>query len=158
MSVDFNWFLLGLAGVIGGVILIVFAFKFFLVWNPESHETLELSFGKLGKRSTEAGYTGGKRWIPWKRWITASRQWDERIFRKIELNDSQGTTVHVDLRVTFRLSDTEKALFSVENWEETLESTTLHEAAALLASAAASLPLSNLACATETGAYAGART
>jgi len=134
MSVNFNFLFLGIAAVIGGVFLIVAVWKVFLVWNPETHETLELSFGKLGKRSTEAGYTGGKRWIPWKRWITASRQWDERIFRKIELNDSQGTTVHVDLRVTFRLSDPEKALFFVENWEETLESTTLHEASALLAS------------------------
>ena len=67
------------------------------------------------------------------RFITVSRQWDERIFRAIETNDNQGTLVQVDLRVTFRIVDSELALFAVNDWEEALESTTVHEAAAELA-------------------------
>ena len=124
--------LVGLAIIIGGSLLAVFAFTRLLVFNAESHEVLQLRFGKLSKRVTAPGFTGGTRLAPFDRWITASRQWDQRIYSAIESNDSQGTMVQVDLRVTFRIKDGERALFSVTNWEDALESTTLHEAAALL--------------------------
>jgi len=111
----------------------IFLFKRLMVWNPESHEVLQLRFGKLRDRVTEPGLVGATRLVPQDRWITVSRQWDERIFKRIETNDSQGTMVQVDLRVTFRILDGEKALFAVHDWEQALESATVHEAAARLA-------------------------
>ncbi|MBA3540959.1 MAG: SPFH/Band 7/PHB domain protein, partial [Deltaproteobacteria bacterium] len=133
MTFDLEMFLLGAAIVVGATLFGVIGFTRLLVFNAESHEVLQLRFGKLRTRITDAGYTGSTRIAPYDRWIAASRQWDQRIYRAIESNDSQGTMVQVELRVTFRIADVERALFSVTNWEEALESTTLHEAAALLA-------------------------
>lgn len=112
----------------------IFLFKRLSVSTPEGHETLSLRFGKLHHRSEDAGLVGAtKRLVPYDNWITVSRQWDERVYREIETNDHQGTIVKVDLRVTFRIADGEKALFAVDDWEGALESTALHETAAQLA-------------------------
>ncbi len=131
MEIDI-YLLIGLAALPVLVGLCVFAFKSLAVITPESHELLQLRFGKLHERSTEAG-VGGNRLAPWNRWIVVSRQHDERVFHNIETNDSQGTLVKVDLRVTFRIVDSDRALFSVDDWEAALESVALHEASAELA-------------------------
>lgn len=132
MHFDTN-FLIGLVAIPAGVSVLVLLFKRLLVSNPEGHEVLKLRFGKLESRITVPGLTGNTRIRPYDRFITASRQWDERVFKNVESNDAQGTMVQVDLRVTFRLVDPERALFSVDDWEQALESTTVHEAAAALA-------------------------
>jgi regulator of protease activity HflC (stomatin/prohibitin superfamily) len=111
---------------------IVVLCKWLLVTNPERHEALRLRFGKLRDRIERAGIAGS-RLAPQDRWISVSRQWDERIFRDIESNDSQGTMVKVVLRVTFRIADANRALFSVDDSEQALESSTVHEAAAAIA-------------------------
>lgn len=126
-------FLIGLAGVPAFVALVVLFSKKFVVSVPERHEALMLSFGKLEKRVTAPGLVAATRLWPHERWLAVSKQWEERVFKGVETNDAQGTLVQVDLRVTFRIQDAEKALFSVDDWEETLESTTVHEAAAALA-------------------------
>jgi regulator of protease activity HflC (stomatin/prohibitin superfamily) len=126
--------LIGAAIVPVAVFVSVFLFKRFAVETPEGHEVLQLRFGRLERRWSEPGLVGAmKRIIPWHNWITVSRQWDERIYHAIETNDHQGTIVQVDLRVTFKIVDSDKALFAVDDWEAALESTTLHEAAAQLA-------------------------
>jgi regulator of protease activity HflC (stomatin/prohibitin superfamily) len=126
--------LIGAAIIPVAVFVGVFLFKRLAVTTPEGHEVLQLRFGKLEQRWTEPGLVGAmKRIIPWHNWITVSRQWDERIYRAIETNDNQGTIVQVDLRVTFKIADSNKALFAVDDWEGALESTALHEAAAQLA-------------------------
>lgn len=132
MPVDPN-ILLGLAAVPAAVSLGVLSFKRLFVSNPEGHETLQLRFGKLEQRTKSAGLAPGTRIRPWDRFITVSRQWDERVFANIETNDNQGTMVQVDLRITFRIVDSERALFAVHDWEQALESATVHEAAAALA-------------------------
>lgn len=126
--------LIGAASVPAVVFIGIYLFKKLAVSAPESHEVLHLSFGKLGKRYTDPGLIGAmSRVIPWDQYITVSRQWDERLYKGIETNDNQGTIVQVDLRVTFRIADGDKALFAVDDWEGALESTTLHESAAKLA-------------------------
>lgn len=126
--------LIGIAIVPFAVLIAIFLFKRFAVTNPESHEVLELRFGKLDDRYTDAGLVGAaRRVVPWNQYVTVSRQWDERLYRGIETNDNHGTIVQVDLRITFRITDADKALFAVDDWESALESTTLHEAAAKLA-------------------------
>jgi regulator of protease activity HflC (stomatin/prohibitin superfamily) len=133
MTIDMS-LLIGIAVIPTVVFVSVFLFKRFAVVAPESHEVLALRFGKLERRWKDAGLIASlERIIPWNTWITVSRQRDERVYRAIETNDSQGTIVQVDLRVTFRIVDSDKALFAVDDWESALESTTLHEAAALLA-------------------------
>jgi regulator of protease activity HflC (stomatin/prohibitin superfamily) len=141
MTFDTN-FLIGLAIVPAVALVIVFLVKQFAVINPESHEVLTLKFGKLEHRSKDAGIAGN-RLSPVARYITVSRQWDERIFRAIESNDAQGTMVKVDLRVTFRIDDAERAMFAVHDWEQALESSTVHEAAAAIAGKDRSLFLRN---------------
>lgn len=131
MQLDLN-FLIGLAIVPALALVIVFLFQRLVVANPESHEVLQLRFGKLHKRTSQPGIAGNS-WSPVDRFITVSRQWDERVFRNIESNDAQGTMVKVDLRVTFRIDDAERALFAVHDWEQALESSTVHEAAAAIA-------------------------
>lgn len=124
-----------LAGVVfppAALFLAILAFRRLIVFNPEAHELLRLRFGKLATRSTAAG-VAGTRLAPHERWLVVSRQWDERIFRGIETNDAQGTMVKVVLRVTFRIADGERALFCVDDWEEALESATVHDAGARLA-------------------------
>lgn len=125
-------FLIGLAIIPALVLVIVFLFKQLAVINPESHEVLRLRMGKLQNRTTKPG-VAGNRFSPIDKFIVVSRQWDERIFRAIESNDSQGTTVKVDLRVTFRIDDADRAMFAVHDWEQALESSTVHEAAAAIA-------------------------
>ena len=125
-------FLLGLA-VVPAAVFIVLALRRILVSVPEGHEVLQLRFGKLHRRIPEPGLVGATRLTPYDRWIVVSRQRDERVFRGIETNDAQGTTVRVDLRITFRIRDSELAMFAVHDWEQTLESTTVHEASAALA-------------------------
>jgi len=126
--------LIAALGVPAVMFIVIFLFKRLAVTTPESHETLSLRFGKLHHRTTDAGLVGvAKRLVPYDTWLTVSRQWDERIYREIETNDHQGTIVKVDLRVTFRITSGEKALFTVDDWEAALESTALHETAAQLA-------------------------
>ena len=112
--------LIGLVAVPGSLFLVVLAFKRLFVSNPESHEVLHLKFGKLEKRYPEAGLVGATRLLPWDSFLTVSRQWDERIYRGVETNDNQGTMVKVVLRVSFRIKDAERALFSVDDWDEAL--------------------------------------
>lgn len=125
--------LMGIPAIPGVLIAAIVLFKRLVIANPESHEVLQLRFGKLQRRVAEPGLIGATRIWPWDRWITVSKQLDERIFRGVESNDSNGTSVQVDLRVTFRIADGERALFAVHDWEEALESSTVHEAAAALA-------------------------
>ena len=126
-------FLAGAALVPAAVLVLVLVLRRILIAVPERHEMLQLRFGKLHRRITEPGLLGSTRLAPYDRWIPVSRQRDERVIRGIESNDAQGTMVRVDLRVTFRISDSERAMFAVHDWEETLESTTVHEAASALA-------------------------
>ena len=132
MQLDTN-FLVGALALPFPVLVIALFVKRFIVAVPEGHEALQLRFGRLRRRIDRPGLVGATRLAPHDRWITVSRQLDERVFRRIESNDAQGTSVQVDLRVTFRIRDGERALFSVDDWEQALESTTVHEAAAALA-------------------------
>jgi regulator of protease activity HflC (stomatin/prohibitin superfamily) len=133
MQVDTSM-LIGVAIVPALVLVAIFLFKRFAAINPETHEVLHLRFGKLAHRYKDAGLVGAvRRIVPWDQYVTVSRQWDERVYRGIETNDNHGTIVQVDLRITFRITDADKALFAVDDWESALESTTLHEAAAKLA-------------------------
>jgi regulator of protease activity HflC (stomatin/prohibitin superfamily) len=132
MQID-TYFLVGATSVLVAIGVGIAFFKNFVVSNPERHEVLKLHFGKLQRRIVEPGMVGATKLWPHERWITVSRQWDERVFKGVETNDAQGTLVQVDLRVTFRIADADKALFSVDDWEQALESTTVHEAAAALA-------------------------
>ena len=131
MQMDTN-FLIG-AAVVPAAIFFVLVLRRILIAVPEGHEALQLRFGKLRRRLTAPGLVGSTRLTPCDRWIVVSRQRDERVFRGIETNDAQGTMVRVDLRIAFRIRDSELAMFAVHDWEQTLESTTVHEASAALA-------------------------
>lgn len=70
--------------------------------------------------------------LPWVRVVSVSKQMDFREYRGISVNDSRGTTIIVDLWAEFKITDPRKALFQVENWEESFQSLLFHSATSIL--------------------------
>ncbi len=70
--------------------------------------------------------------LPWVKVIAVSKQMDFREYRGISVNDSRGTTIVVDLWAEFKITDPRKALFQVENWEESFQSLLFHSATSIL--------------------------
>lgn len=119
-----------IAVVSGGLVLL---FKLITHQVGEQTEAFVLKFGKVTSQLTEPGlyWLPDKIW-PWVQVISVSKQTDGRLFKDIQLSDRFGTSIVVDLWVEFKISDAHRALFSVENWEEVLESVVLHSATAIL--------------------------
>jgi regulator of protease activity HflC (stomatin/prohibitin superfamily) len=63
-----------------------------------------------------------------------SLQRDFRHFQDITINDRRGTSVLIDLWVEVRIEDPARALFAVEDWEESLKSLLTHLATSVLSS------------------------
>jgi regulator of protease activity HflC (stomatin/prohibitin superfamily) len=101
----------------------------------EQSESVLLSFGKLEKKFTKSGlHWVPQKIFPWVNTISVSKQIDHRTYKSIQVNDRFGTTVVVDLWIEFRISEPYRALFSVENWEEVLQSVVVHSTASILCS------------------------
>lgn len=108
---------------------------FHLVTVEVEDETAVLitHFGKLVKTFTAHGaHFYPQKLLPWVRTIPASLQRDFRHYRDIHVNDRRGTTVMVDLWVEFRVTDPQRALFQIENWEMSLQSLLTHSATSIL--------------------------
>lgn len=122
---------LSIVAILSGGAVLLFIFVTHQV--GEQTEAFVLKFGKVTRVLTEPGlyWLPDKLW-PWVQVISVSKQTDGRLFKDIQLSDRFGTTIVVDLWVEFRISDTHRALFSVENWDEVLESVVLHSATAIL--------------------------
>jgi regulator of protease activity HflC (stomatin/prohibitin superfamily) len=98
-------------------------------------ETFILIMGQVKKTLKTPGlHFMPEKVLPWVQAINISKQIDYKNFKNIQVSDHYGTTVIIDLWVEFRISDPYKALFSVENWEEVMESLVIHTTASILCS------------------------
>lgn len=95
-------------------------------------EALIISFGKLVKKITEPGLNFCPHFLPWISVINVSKKIDHRHYTNLQVNDVRGTTLVIDLWLEFQIHDAEKALFSVEDWEESLSSLTINLASSYL--------------------------
>lgn len=101
----------------------------------EQTECFLMKFGRLQKTFRAPGlHFVPEKLFPWTHLISISKQIEYKIFKGIQVNDRFGTTVVVDLWIEFRISDPYKALFSVENWEEVLQSVIVHSTGSILSS------------------------
>lgn len=114
------------------------------VANEDEAAVVVLSFGKVKRVIKSPGlHLLPQKVLPWTRVIPVSLQKDFRYFSDIHINDRRGTTVIVDLWIEMRLEDPGKALFQVEDWEESLKSLLIHSAASILGTRDFSQILSN---------------
>lgn len=94
---------------------------------------LVIRFGQLVKTYFEPGlHFIPSKLLPWVKVIGVSLHRDFREYQKISVNDCRGTTVIIDFWVEFRITNPEKALFQVENWEQSLQSLLTHSATSIL--------------------------
>lgn len=94
---------------------------------------LVTEFGRLEHSFTEAGpHFFPKKLLPWVRTIPVSLQRDFRHYKGIHVNDCRGTTLIVDLWIEFKVADPKRALFQIEDWEESLRSLLTHSATSIL--------------------------
>lgn len=95
-------------------------------------EALITSFGKLVKKITEPGLHFCPHFLPWIKVINVSKKTDHRHYTNLQVNDVRGTTLVLDLWLEFKIIDTEKVIFQVEDWEESLRSLTINLASSYL--------------------------
>src|SRR4051812_21594006 len=106
-------------GLIAGAYALLLALKgLFFVEVPEGHHVLILRFGQLVRQRKQSGLTFCPHFLPWIQVITVSLQRDFRQYSHVNINDSRGTSLKVTFWVELKVLDPVKAVFQVENWEE----------------------------------------
>ncbi len=116
-------------------ILIFGLYKIFTFQVDEESEIFVLNCGKVTKRFTQSGLKlCFEKALPWVKIVRVSKQIDYRNFRNIQVNDRYGTTVAIDLWIEFRILDPYRALFRVEDWEESLSGLITHSTTSLISS------------------------
>lgn len=125
--------LFGFAVAIALVPAIRLLFKAVTVEVEDETEVLITNFGKVVKVLKAPGL----HWVPsnilpWVRGLPVSLQRDFRHFQGIQVNDRDGTTMVIDLWTEFRIVDSQRALFHVEDWEDSLKSLLIHSASSIL--------------------------
>ncbi|MBI1860378.1 MAG: SPFH domain-containing protein [Deltaproteobacteria bacterium] len=128
-------FLLGIALTFAATWLGRFLFLSLFAEVEEQGALVVTRFGKLVHVHTKAGLVFmPSRWLPWTRVIPVSLQRDFRHYRDLRLNDRRGTSILIDLWIEFRIADPKKALFAVEDWEDSLYGLMTHSATSVLSS------------------------
>jgi regulator of protease activity HflC (stomatin/prohibitin superfamily) len=126
-------FYFGFIAIMTLAMILFFSFKHLTIKVNEETEVFILSFGKVKRNFTTPGlHFYPANIFPWIKTFTVSKKVDFRTYKNIHVNDHNGTTVILDLWIEFRLSDPYKSMFSVENWEEALESLAKHTTASIL--------------------------
>src|SRR6185436_5444236 len=101
----------------------------------DEEAVLVTTFGKLVRTYKEPGlYFLPTKLMPWVKHTRVSLRRDFRRFGDLHVNDARGTTVIVDLWVEFRVADPAKAIFSVADWDRSLQSLVSHAATSILGS------------------------
>lgn len=95
-------------------------------------EALVTSFGKLVRKITKPGLHFCPHFLPWVKVINVSKKIDHLHYTNLQVNDVRGTTLVIDLWLEFQIKNTEKAIFQVEDWEESLRSLTINLASSYL--------------------------
>lgn len=121
-----------LAGGVGPAVLARGAAGFTVAVEDE-HVALVTSFGRLVAKLDRPGlHVLPLLPLPWVKVRQVSVARDFRVFRDVHANDARGTTVIADLWVELRITDPERAVFAVEDWEKATLSVVVHAAMSLL--------------------------
>ncbi len=132
-----DWLLAGLGAALGLALLPALALLFRAVTLEVEDEeaVLVTRFGKLVHTFTTPGLQWlPERLLPWVKHTRVSVQRDFRHFKDVHVNDARGTTVIVDLWVEFRVADPARAIFSVTDWDASLQNLVSHAATSILGS------------------------
>ncbi|AKV01675.1 Putative stomatin/prohibitin-family membrane protease [Labilithrix luteola] len=101
----------------------------------DEEAVLVTSFGKLVQQIRTPGlHVLVTRLLPWVEVRRVPLRRDFRHFKNVHVNDARGTTVIVDLWVEYRIADPEKAVFSVTDWDRSLQNLVSHAATSILGS------------------------
>lgn len=99
----------------------------------DEEAVLVTSFGRLVKTFVEPGlHIYVPKALPWTKHTRVSLRRDFRHFKDVHVNDAKGTTVIVDLWLEFRVADPAKAIFSVADWNRSLNNLVAHAATSIL--------------------------
>ncbi len=125
-----------IAGVVAGLALVpVLAalLRALTVEVEDGEAVLVTSFGRLEKRLERPGlHVLVARLLPWVSVRHVSLRRDFRVLENIHVNDARGTSIMVDLWIELRITDPEKALFAVSDWDRALRSLVTHAAGSIL--------------------------
>jgi regulator of protease activity HflC (stomatin/prohibitin superfamily) len=126
---------LGIAMGIALVPLATLAFRAVTVAVDDEQAVLVTRFGKLVSTLKTPGlHVLPIKLFPWVGTRHVSLRRDYRHFKNVHVNDARGTTVIVDLWVEFRIADPKKAVFSVTDWDRSLQNLVSHAATSILGS------------------------
>jgi regulator of protease activity HflC (stomatin/prohibitin superfamily) len=106
--------------------MIMFIKSQFFIEIPEGNHLIVLRFGKLLHHKKKSGLFFCPHFLPWIQVLIVSTQRDFREYSNISINDSRGTSLSINFWVEFKIFDPLKAIFQVENWEESLQSSLVH--------------------------------
>ncbi len=113
--------------------VLVALFRAMTVSVEDEETVLVTRFGKLAATLSEPGlHVVTDKLLPWVETVHVSRRRDFRHYRDVHVNDARGTTVIVDLWVEARVTDPERAVFSVVDWDKALSNLVAHAATAIL--------------------------
>jgi regulator of protease activity HflC (stomatin/prohibitin superfamily) len=127
-----NQAILGFAIIWGSFLSFWFIKRITTLHVENETEVLVTSFGKLVKKITVPGLHFYPHFLPWVNIINVSKKIDHLHYTNLQVNDVRGTTLIIDLWLEYKIEDTVKALFNVENWEESIRSLTINLASSHL--------------------------
>ncbi len=126
-------FAVGLAAALGVYPLVRGVFRMVTVEVDDEETVLVTRFGKLAAKLDEPGlHLLVDRALPHVRLTRVSRRLDFRHLNDLHVNDSEGTTVLVDLWIELRVEDPVKAMYGVADWDRSLQNLVAHAATSVL--------------------------
>lgn len=134
-SSDLARLAIGVALGVLGIPLLSFVMRGITMEVEDEEAVLVTSFGKLVKTFREPGlHFYLPKAFPWTKHRRVSLRRDFRHFKNVHVNDAKGTTVIVDLWLEFRVADPARAIFSVADWNRSLNNLVAHAATSILGS------------------------
>lgn len=124
---------LGAAVVLGAFAALWAIFRAIAVAVDDEEVVIITSHGKLVRRLEKPGlHLVFDQAMPWVTLQRVSLARDFRQFSNVHVNDARGTTVMVDLWVELRVKDPVKVLFSVDDWDRSLQNLVSHAATSIM--------------------------
>lgn len=108
-------------------------FRAMTIQVEDEEVVLVTHHGKLVKTLPRPGlHFYPEKFLPWVELRRVSLARDFREIARIHVNDASGTSVVIDLWIEFRIVDAEKAIFAVDDWEQSLANVVSHSALSIL--------------------------
>lgn len=135
MNLTYLNYLIGIIFGFSIIPVIYYIFRMVIIQVENETNVLYCRFGKLKDKFEIPGlYFKFDRIFPWTQVIYISLKKDFRKFSEIHVNDSKGTTLIIDLWIEFKIVNSIKAVFQVENLEKFLQSILVSSATSILSS------------------------